>query len=513
MTLQERFERQAAATPWAPAVRCGGRELTYSELEHQANRLACRLVAAGAGPECLVGVCVERSVALVVAILAVVKSGAAYVPLDPASPARRLRYIAEDAGVRIVVTDTATAGRVPAGPAPILVEDSGRASSASTQEARPALRLEPENAAYVIYTSGSTGKPKGVVVTHRNVCRLLDVTAPVYAFSSDDVWTLFHSCAFDFAVWELWGALLHGGTLVVVPFWACRTASEVTALMREEGVTVLNQTPSAFRALMTDYDILERGVDSLRLVIFGGEALDWTSLTPWVEHHGLERPRLVNMYGITETTVHVTRQDLETEQGSGRVPIGVPISDLRVHVLDDDGRPAPAGVQGELYVSGQGVARGYLRRPGLTAERFVPDPFAAGTGARMYRTGDLACGMPDGTLEFRGRRDEQVKLRGFRIELGEVEAALHGIEQLDAAAVLASGGGDDRHLVAYLAGTRMGVREIRRRLLEVLPDYMVPTSYVWLDELPLTTNGKVDKRALAATVVRPWPKLRGDRGQ
>ncbi len=363
--------------------------------------------------------------------------------------------------------------------------------------------MGPESAAYVIYTSGSTGAPKGVVVTHANVLRLFDATEALFGFGADDVWTLFHSYAFDFSVWEMWGALLYGGTLVVVPFDVSRDPEAFRELLVRERVTVLSQTPSAFRQLAAADAAAPAGDLALRLVIFGGEALEPRSLAGWMERHGDERPRLVNMYGITETTVHVTfrpvtRADVHAEAAS---PIGRALPDLRAYVLDARGEPAGVGVPGELCVGGAGVARGYLGRPGLTAERFVPDAFSGEVGARLYRSGDRARWLPRGELEYLGRVDQQVKVRGFRIEPGEVEAALlrhPGVA--DAAVVAREDAPGERRLVAYFvpAGAPVDPAALRASLAERLPDHMVPAALVELERLPLTPNGKLDRRALPA---------------
>ncbi|HEX8242472.1 MAG TPA: AMP-binding protein, partial [Longimicrobium sp.] len=563
-SLHARFAAQAARTPGAVAVAFEGERLTYAELDARANRIAHHLLARGAAPGGLVGLCVERSLETVAGILGILKAGAAYLPLDPAYPDERIAHMLADSGARLVLTTAELALRAAGdGITPILLEEIGDGAIAD-----PAISVDPDSLAYVIYTSGSTGRPKGVQVTHANVLRLFAATDAWFGFGADDVWTLFHSYAFDFSVWEMWGALLYGGRLVVVPFYVSRNPSAFRELLAREGVTVLNQTPSAFRQLMeagvgkranefaatttqsppsrtgapagpaerepapasvapgaatragtddrqgstgfhresrSDFVPLlprihspgrgkaETGSDShlqpasdlaLRYVIFGGEALDPASLRPWVERHGDEAPRLVNMYGITETTVHVTYRVIRREDvlAGSASPIGIPIPDLSVQVLDRRGRMVPAGVVGEMYVGGAGVARGYLGRPALTAERFVPDPYAATPGARLYRSGDLGrwtevreCesarvrewNSPDdaspGTectfalshprtfaLEYLGRADDQVKLRGFRIELGEIESVLLEHPRVREAVVLARGSGDEKRLVAWV---------------------------------------------------------------
>ena len=362
----------------------------------------------------------------------------------------------------------------------------------------------PENLAYVIYTSGSTGKPKGALINHANVTRLLHATHSWFHFDQNDVWTLFHSYAFDFSVWEMWGALLYGGRLVVVPYWVSRTPEKFYKLLSEKKVTVLNQTPSAFRQLIrAEESSISRDGLELRIVIFGGEALDFRTLRPWFDRHGDQHPRLVNMYGITETTVHVTYRPITAADLSGSTDslIGLQIPDLEVYVLDQNQNPVPIGVPGELYVGGAGVGRGYLNRPDLTAERFIPNPFRPGQGQRLYRSGDLVRYLPNRDIEYLGRIDAQIKIRGFRIELGEIEATLsqHPSVQ-DVVVVLHEDGPTEKRLVAYMVSTEQAptISELNGFLRQKLPEYMVPASFVFLDALPLTTNGKVDRRNLPA---------------
>ncbi|GAB1510049.1 non-ribosomal peptide synthase/polyketide synthase [Actinophytocola sp. KF-1] len=472
--LHELFAEQAARTPEATAVVFEDAALTYAELDARANQVAHHLVAEGVGPDVLVGVCAPRGADLVVGLLAVLKAGGAYVPVDPDLPEERRAYLVADSGVRVVLT-----------------EERLRAPFAYPATP-PEVRTAPDNLAYVIYTSGSTGRPKGVAVTHANVVRLFGTTEPLFGFGPGDVWTLFHSYAFDFSVWELWGALLHGGRLVVVPHAVTRSPEDFRALLARERVTVLNQTPSAFYRL-ADADL----PPTLRYVIFGGEALDTSRLGG---RHA--RQALVNMYGITETTVHVTH--LALDAGAQGSPIGAALPDLRVYVLDPALRPVPVGVPGELYVAGPGLARGYLGRPALTASRFVADPFG-GPGERMYRTGDLARRTAGG-LEYLGRGDQQVKIRGFRIEPGEIEATAEqhpGVRR--AAVVVREDTPGDKRLVCYVvpAGAAPGTADLRRFLASRLPAHMVPAAVVTLPELPLTTNGKLDRRALPAPEGRP----------
>ncbi|POM23361.1 Dimodular nonribosomal peptide synthase [Actinomadura rubteroloni] len=492
-TIPAAFAARAAARPDAPAVTFEGVTLTYGEVEARANRLAHLLAARGVGPEQFVALALPRSADLVVAILAVLKAGAAYVPVDPDYPAERIAYMLDDARPALAIATAECA--LPDGVERLILDESPESGYPATA---PDVALSPDNPAYVIYTSGSTGRPKGVVVPHRNVMRLLRSTEPWFDFGPDDVWTLFHSYAFDFSVWELWGPLLYGGRLVVVPYLTSRSPEDFLTLLMSERVTVLNQTPSAFYQLMAA-DRENPGLDlALRYVVFGGEALEPGRLADWYSRHADDAPRLVNMYGITETTVHVSHLALDqvhAATASGSV-IGVGIPDLRVYVLDDRLQPVPAGVAGELYVAGAGLARGYLNRPGLSAERFVADPHGK-PGTRMYRTGDLARWNTAGSLEYLGRSDQQVQLRGFRIEPGEIEAVLARHETVTDVAVIVR---DDR-LIAYAVpaeGAEIDARELRTFANRTLADHMVPATVVSLDALPLTPNGKLDRRALPA---------------
>jgi len=513
--LHEMFEAQAARRPDAEAVACEGERLSYDQLNRRANRLAHRLQSLGVGPESLVGLCLERSVEMVVGALAVLKAGGAYVPLDPQYPQERLAFMLEDSGARVLVTERRLAERLPRQVGQVIYLDDQEEGLSRESEENPNCVVMTDNAAYVIYTSGSTGQPKGVMVSHANVCRLMKRTEQWFGFGERDVWTLFHSFAFDFSVWEMWGALAYGGRLVIAPYLVSRAPEAFHELLRREEVTVLNQTPSAFRQLMEADDVAGgEGELALRLVIFGGEALDYGSLREWIERRGDHQPRLVNMYGITETTVHVTYRSIseaDVEEGRGSL-IGGPIPDLRVYVVDEQMRLALVGVAGELYVGGAGLARGYLNRPGLTAERFVPDPFSGEAGARLYRSGDRARRLPSGELEYLGRADDQVKVRGFRIELGEIEATLRAHPAVREAVVIAQvsganeavNGRDTPRLVAYVALDRqIPASELRAFALERLPDYMAPAAFVTLGEMPLTPSGKTDRRALQALDAKP----------
>ncbi|WP_367140667.1 MULTISPECIES: amino acid adenylation domain-containing protein [Streptomyces] len=463
------FEEVAAATPDAVAVTAGGRSLTYRDLNARANRLARHLRGLGVGPEVLVALRLDRTEQLVVAVLAVLKAGGAYVPIDPASPADRVALVLRDSVSRLLLTDIPFEPGQDGAPGPVPVVDvcahADRWSGLPAQDL-PDTGVRPAHTAYVIYTSGSTGTPKGVKVEHRSVVRLFTTTREHFGFGGHDVWALLHSFAFDFSVWEMWGALLHGGTLVVVPQEVARNPKELYRLLCTSRVTVLNQTPTAFHQL-----IAAQGEDgaahAVRVVVFGGEALNPTRLKPWLRREVNRHTRLVNMYGITETTVHATHHLLTAADADRAVsPIGTRLPDLRTYVLDGYLRPAPVGVVGELYVGGAGVARGYLNRPSLSAQRFVADPFAGQPGARMYRSGDLVRWQPDKTLAYLGRNDDQVKVRGFRIELGEIEARLTEHPAVaDARVVVRDHGDGDQRLVAYVvpaADRAPAVRELLR---------------------------------------------------
>ncbi|MFC8570071.1 amino acid adenylation domain-containing protein [Streptomyces sp. NPDC057245] len=501
-TLGDLLDAAARRDPAATAVtQCSldgtTRSLTYGELARDKDALAAVLRAAGVAPGRLVAVAVPRSVEQVVALAAVAGAGGAYVPLDPAHPDERLQYVLADAAPQVVLVDReqhARFARLLARadvPARVLVQGDVPTPAAGTG---PVATAGPHDPAYVIYTSGSTGRPKGVVVPHSNVVTLLANTRADMGFGPDDVWVQFHSFAFDFAVWELWGALVHGGELLVPEYALTRSPVDFHRLVRERGVTVLNQTPSAFHQFAEADRHAGEPLPALRRIIFGGEALDLGRLRGWVERHGTATPELVNMYGITETTVHVTHRvltDADFEPGDDAAPIGPPVPGLTTHLLDDRLRPVPPGRVGAVYVAGDQVALGYLGRPGLTAGRFVADPFA-GDGSRMYHTGDLARRTPDGELRFAGRADDQVQLKGYRIEPGEVEAALRDLDGVRDAAVTVADTGD--HLVAHVVGRVPG--DLTALLSARLPAHMIPGRLLSADALPLTVNGKLDREAL-----------------
>jgi amino acid adenylation domain-containing protein/non-ribosomal peptide synthase protein (TIGR01720 family) len=500
--IHELFEEQVERSPDAIAVVFEGEQLTYKELNQRANQLVGHLQRLGVGPEVLVGICVERSLEMVVGLLGILKAGGAYVPLDPAYPTERLAYILNDSQVKVLLTQEkffALLGQIDV---PVLSLDTSWGIISQESSENPVSDVKPENLAYVIYTSGSTGNPKGVLINHHNVVRLFAATRSWFNFSERDVWTLFHSYAFDFSVWEIVGALIYGGKLVVVPYWVSREPEAFYDLLETEKVTVLNQTPSAFRQLIKAEQSKETAPNlNLRLVIFGGEALELQSLLPWFERHGDQLPQLVNMYGITETTVHVTYRPLtRADLNIGSSMIGSPIPDLQVYILDQNLQPVPIGVKGEIHVGGAGLARGYLNRPDLTVSKFIPNPFSHKQGARLYKTGDEARYLSDGNIEYLGRIDHQVKIRGFRIELGEIEAAIAQYPGVrETVVIVREDVPGHKYLVAYIvpgSSEALASSDLRGFLKEKLPDYMIPGAFVMLDALPLTPNGKVDRKAL-----------------
>ena len=498
------FAAQVARTPEAVAVSCDGQSMTYRELDEAANRLAHLLAAHGAGPGQCVALLFTRSAEAIVSIVAVLKTGAAYLPIDPAQPAARIGFMLADAAPIAAITTTVLADRL--GGRDLLVIDVND-PAVDTQPSSALPAPAPEDIAYLIYTSGTTGVPKGVAITHHNLTRLLEALDA--ELSPGQVWTQCHSYAFDFSVWEIWAALLGGGRLVVVPESVAGSPEDFHALLVAEQVSVLSQTPSAFYALQTVDALSPELGDQLKLeaVVFGGEALEPQHLRGWLHNHP-GSPRLLNLYGITETTVHASvREVVDGDVDSTASPIGVPLAHLGFFVLDGWLRAVPAGVVGELYVAGRGVGCGYVGRAGLTGSRFVACPFG-GPGARMYRTGDLVCWGADGQLRYVGRADEQVKIRGYRIELGEVRAALAGLDGVEQAVVIIrEDRPGDKRLVGYLTGSA-DPATVRAALAERLPAYMVPAAVVVIDALPLTPNGKLDTRALPAPEYRDGDRYR-----
>jgi amino acid adenylation domain-containing protein len=491
-----RFDADAAA------VTFDGATMTYRELDEASDRLAWRLVDRGVRRGDRVGLVLPRSAEAVVALLAILKAGGAYVPIDPAVPAARRDFMVADAAPTVVVSCAELVSSLSGCGVAVL-------DIAGFDERGPVGVLpvvDSADTAYVIYTSGTTGSPKGVAVAHRNVLGLLETLDREMGLAGQ-VWSQCHSLAFDFSVWEIWGALLFGGRVVVVPDEVVRSPEDLLGVLVSERVSVLSQTPSAFYALQAaDAAMPEVGSRlALEAVVFGGEALDPQRLSAWVGAHP-GSPRLLNMYGITETTVHASLREITTADVAQLAsPIGIPLAHLSFFVLDTALRRVPVGVAGELYVAGVGLADGYVGRAGLTSGRFVACPFG-GVGARMYCTGDVVCWGVDGQLRYLGRSDEQVKIRGYRIELGEIVAALSdvaGVEQAEV--VVREDRPGDRRLVGYVTGAVDPV-VVRAAVAARLPEYMVPSAVVVVEVMPLTVNGKLDRRAL------PMPQYQSAEG-
>ena len=501
VTLHGGFGRQVGLTPSAVAV-CGQVagvrvELSYAELDARAEAVARCLRGLGVGVGSVVGLRVERGLDVVIGILGILKSGAAYLPLDPLYPAERVGFMLADAAVGVVLTQRGLVGGLAGGAVRCVCLDEPLPDVGAVVGDWPAAG--GDDLAYVMYTSGSTGLPKGVRVTHRNVLRLFESTIARFGFCADDVWTLWHSYSFDISVSEFWGALLVGGRLVVVGHDTSRDPAAFRELVVRERVTVLSQTPTGFCAFMDVDRAAARGDFALRYVLLCGEALQLASLAPWFERYGDSRPEVINMYGPTEATLYVTYQRItaaDVAAGAGSL-IGVAFDDIRIYLLDERGRPVPVGVPGELYIAGGGVAAGYLNRPDINAQRFVTDPFHGGP---MYRTGDLARRREHGELEYLGRIDQQVKIRGFRIELGEIETTIAEHPAVHQVAVVdREDRPGDKKLVAYLVAPDAPadlIADLRQRLHTRLPEYMVPAQFQYLDTLPLTTSGKLDRKAL-----------------
>ncbi|TDV37798.1 non-ribosomal peptide synthetase [Actinophytocola oryzae] len=507
-TVPELVREQADSRPDAVALVGGGRRLSYRELERAACAVARLLHERGVTRGNRVGVCLDRSPLLVVGLLGVMKTGAAYVPLAPALPAARLAYLVRDADLATILAEPDTRATVDG-------LDDGVRTLTLTEEVFDAADPVPDqpwtcatdDPAYLIYTSGSTGEPKGVVVEQHNVAALLDA-ATEFGFGPGDVWTAFHSYAFDYSVWEMWTCLTTGGRLVIVPVDVLRDPVELHRLLRAEHVTVLNLTPSEFAPLLR-VDGGEEPLADLRMLFFGGEQLDTGMLVRWFDRYPENSCRVVNMYGITETTVVCTWGPVTRGRAlSGSLSIGAAIPGWSVEVVDGQGRRVPPGVAGELVIRGAGVTPGYHRRPELTARRFVADRRSSRAGARQYRSGDRGRMLPDGEIDYLGRLDEQVKIRGHRVELGEIRAQLLTDPAVLAAAVVLNRRGDgEARLDAYVVGAVTDRLALRERLGERLPAYMVPSSITVVGELPLTHNGKLDVARLPP--VRPFTTTAG----
>jgi len=547
-TIAQLIDDQVNRNPENIAVKYQEISWNYRELNKNATDIASKLFDLGTRKSDRVGIFMERSEYLIATIYAILKMGATYVPLDPAYPSDRIEYMIRDSSVKVVVTDQESAINVPDGSHQKLIlgtndtnnkfatdhadkdailpvkSATDRHDKDIVRTATDTLSIEeppqksinnkpsenfgteitsPDDVAYIIYTSGSTGRPKGVEVTNANVVRLFTGTESLFGFSGKDVWTMFHSYAFDFSVWEIFGALLYGGKLIVVPYWISRSPDAFFDLLQQEKVTVLNQTPSAFQQIM-EIDRREGGrITSLKWVIFGGEALDLKNLEGWSNRHGLEMPQLINMYGITETTVHVTYHKITVHDIQQRVSvIGTPLPDLSIDLCDEYGELVPIGVPGEILVGGAGVAKGYLNRPELNEQRFATRTLHRDMPSdRLYHSGDLARRRKDGTLQYMGRIDQQVKIRGFRIELGEIESQMSAFNGVSAAVVNVRQTDSGNELVGYVVFHQdkdpiAHLSGLKDHLKKILPEYMVPNAIVLLENMPLTTNGKIDKKAL-----------------
>lgn len=504
--IHEVFEEQARRYPDAIAVSYRGQRLTYSDLNRRSQQLAWHLIRRGARPECLIAIWVERGLEMVIGLLAILKAGAAYMPLDRSFPAERMRYMLEDCNPLLLLTQQHLLTEVPSTAIEPVVIDSicDMAAALNADElTKLHVSLTARNIAYVIYTSGSTGMPKGVMVEHANVTGFLAALYDLLNLRPGLTWTQFHSVAFDFSVLEMWGALLSGAHLAIVPFVTSRFPRDVHLLLSNEGVQVFGQTPSAFRRLV--------GVDpgrphslSLQVIILGGEALQVSSLKPWYDSGSSDNVRVINLYGPTEITVAATGHPVrstDTDPHGGSV-IGAPLSNSTILLLTKDHETADAQGTGEIYIGGTGVARGYFNRPDLTAQRFIANPREP-NGARLYRSGDLGLWRTDGELEYRGRNDSQVKIRGFRVELGDIESHLAAIEGVrEGVVVLKEHSSDEAQLVAYLTlkdRVSLTPSALRASLTRRLPIHMVPLEFVILPQLPLNTSGKIDRKALLFT--------------
>jgi amino acid adenylation domain-containing protein len=492
------IEATAARSPDAVALMYEGASLTYAALNARANRLAHHLRRLGVGPEVAVGVCMERSLELLIGLLGILKAGGAYVPLDPSYPAERLGFMIDDAGIRVLLAHASTEGALPPSRAHLVRLDADLGALAAESDADPVALVSPDNLAYIIYTSGSTGRPKGVQIDHRGICNRLLWMQEVYGLTPADRVLQKTPFSFDVSVWELFWPLLVGARMVIARPGGHKDAAYLAELIAAEEITTIHFVPTMLSAFVEEPSAAR--CPSLRRVFCSGEALSVECQTRFFERMVAE---LHNLYGPTEASVDVSFWACERGVATHNVPIGRPIANTQLYILDADLSPVPIGVAGELHIGGVGLARGYVGRPALTAEKFVTDPYGARPGGRLYKTGDLARHRSDGAIEYLGRIDHQVKIRGFRIELGEIEETLLGHPGVREAVVVAqeepSGG---KCLVAYLVaegGAAPGRDDLRRALKERLPKYMIPAVFVQLEALPRLSSGKIDRRALPAS--------------
>jgi amino acid adenylation domain-containing protein/non-ribosomal peptide synthase protein (TIGR01720 family) len=497
-TIVGLFDKQVALTPDAIALVFANQQLSYRKLNEQANQLARYLNSKGIIAETLVPICLERSLEMIVGIIGILKAGGAYVPIDPEYPQERINYILNDLKSNLVITSSEIKHKFIGYEGLTVVDLKADNGKIEVKElGNFPTPITSNSLAYVIYTSGSTGKPKGVMIEHVNVVRLFKTEPSLFDFKEHDVWTMFHSFCFDFSVWELFGALFYGGRLVIVEKEVTKDVSLFAELLIKEKVTILNQTPSSFYNLQEYFIDKEQTGLELRYIIFGGEALNPSKLRPWKKAN--PNCKLINMYGITETTVHVTYQEIDWQQIlDGRSLIGKPIPTLSLYLLNPSHNILPVGIKGELYVAGAGLSRGYLNRPELTSERFIPNPFDPRPNAKLYKTGDQGRLLIDGTIEYLGRLDDQVKIRGFRVELGEIENVIQQSGLVSQVVVIASlDTQENKRLVAYVVPNDKYRKDaIISYLSKRLPLYMVPGLWIELNKIPLTINGKVDKKSL-----------------
>jgi amino acid adenylation domain-containing protein len=497
ITIHKKFEEQVEKTPNAIAVVFENQKLTYKQLNEKANQLANHLISLGIKPEMLVGICMERTPEMIIGLLGILKAGGAYLPIDLSYPKERLSFMMEDANASIIVTQRSLVSKViDSESKKIFLDEFDFEKNSFTN---PDVKTNPENLAYVIYTSGSTGKPNGVIVPHQNVLRLFKSTESLFGFNNKDVWTFFHSYAFDFSVWEIWGALIYGGKLVIVPYMISRAPESFLKLLITEKVTVLNQTPAAFYQLI-EVDTLTSNNEilSLRLVILGGEPLKPLLLKPWFNKHGDSSPQLFNGYGPTETTVFATFKLISMDNISNSSIIGKPIEDIEVYILDEDLKKVTNGIKGELYIGGTGISRGYINRPELNKNRFIRNPFSHLKDDKLYKTGDIVRFLAGNEIEYLGRVDHQVKIHGFRIELGEIENTIRDFKGIkDSVVTVHKYSEEVIRIIAYMVSDiTISLDLLKIYLRKFLPEYMIPNLFINIEKIPLTLNGKTDFKAL-----------------
>lgn len=493
ISVLDMFEGNAVRFPNEVALCYEKESMSYETANIKSNQIARYLDDLGVEKDDRIAVYMNRSPLLALSILAIAKSGGTYVPIDDSLPSNRVLQILNGARPKLILCDDDTFKISKDFENSVHLADGMKEQSYSGDNKN--IEIRPDSVAYIIFTSGTTGKPNGVQVTHKNLARLFSSTKHHFDFNQDDVWALFHSVGFDFSVWEFWGALSHGAELVIVPYWLARNPVDFCNLMENKKITVLNQTPSSFNKLIKPLIDREVRLDNLRYIVFGGEALQKQKLHPWVEKYGLAKTKLINMYGITETTVHTTYYELnEKDFSHSSNIIGKPLIDLKIHLLDDDFNPVKTGETGEIFVEGDGVSKGYLNDDQLTNSRFIR---ASKSKTVLYRTGDLGLRRKDGNYEYHGRRDNQVKIRGFRIELDEIKIRLLSISEISDVAITSYSNGIDEIIIAFVKFIHpMEFSIIRKMLRAEIPDYMVPSVFVAIDEIPINENGKQDIKFL-----------------